>query len=120
MSFFSITKTLLKTLLKGPSTIRYPYEPAKRFEGSRGQVQITIEDCIFCGLCSMHCPADAISVDKSDRTWAIDRFRCISCNSCVETCPKDCLLLNNVYHEPVLKGPLFESFTAPAETESEN
>lgn len=113
MKLFAISKTIFKRLIKGPSTIRYPKEPAKRYEGSRGQVCIVIEDCIYCGLCSRHCPSDAISVSKPERTWTIDRFRCISCNSCVETCPKNCLHLNNVYHEPVLNGPLLESFTGP-------
>jgi formate hydrogenlyase subunit 6/NADH:ubiquinone oxidoreductase subunit I len=119
MKLFSITKTIFQRLGKGPSTIRYPKEPAKRFEGSRGQVEIKIEDCIYCGLCSRHCPSDAISVDKPSRMWTIDRFRCISCNSCVETCPKTCLHLNNVYHEPVIQGPLIESFTGPAEPAEE-
>ncbi|MBN2734034.1 MAG: 4Fe-4S dicluster domain-containing protein [Methanomicrobiaceae archaeon] len=123
MKLFSMTKTIFKTLGRGPSTIRYPKEPAKRYEGTRGQVEIKIEDCIFCGLCSMHCPSDAITVDKPVKIWTIDRFRCISCNSCVEACPKNCLCLNNVYHEPVLNGPLTESFTGsaePAEVSSEN
>ncbi|MBP2132696.1 formate hydrogenlyase subunit 6/NADH:ubiquinone oxidoreductase subunit I [Methanomicrobium sp. W14] len=119
MQLFSITKILLKTLGRGPSTLRYPSEPAKRYENSRGQVEINIDDCIFCGLCRMHCPADAITVDKSSATWSIDRFRCISCNSCVETCPKSCLKLNNVYHEPVISGPLVESFKGTPKAQAE-
>lgn len=115
LKLFAMTKTIFKRLGKGPSTIRYPAEPAKRYEGSRGQIEIIIEDCIYCGLCSRHCPSDAILVDKPSRTWTIDRFRCISCNSCAEACPKNCLKLNNIYHEPVLNGPLPESFTGPAE-----
>jgi len=103
---FTMAKRILKSLASGPATLRYPHEPAKRYDASRGHIEIKIEDCIFCGLCSKNCPADAIEVSKDDRTWEIDRFRCIICNSCVEACPKDCLSTSNVYLEPVFSGPL--------------
>ncbi|WOF15801.1 4Fe-4S dicluster domain-containing protein [Methanoplanus sp. FWC-SCC4] len=113
MGLFSITKTIFKTLARGPSTIRYPFEPAKKFEATRGQIEIRMEDCIFCGLCSRHCPSDCIEFSKNDRTWQINRFRCISCNSCVEACPKNCLSMTNQYHAPVTEGPAIDRFTAP-------
>ena len=110
---FTMAKRILKLLASGPATLRYPHEPAKRYDASRGHIEIKIEDCIFCGLCSKNCPADAIEVSKDDRTWEIDRFRCIICNSCVEACPKDCLSTSNVYLEPVFSGPLKDRSVGP-------
>ncbi|WP_421909175.1 4Fe-4S dicluster domain-containing protein [Methanolacinia petrolearia] len=110
---FTMAKRILKNLVGGPATLRYPFEPAKRYDASRGHIEINIDDCIFCGLCSKNCPADAIEVSKPDRTWEIDRFRCIICNSCVEACPKDCLSTSNVYKEPVLSGPVKDKVIGP-------
>ncbi|MBN1432917.1 MAG: 4Fe-4S dicluster domain-containing protein [Methanomicrobiaceae archaeon] len=110
---FTMSKRILKSLASGPATLRYPHEPAKRYEASRGHIEINIDDCIYCGLCSKNCPADAIEVSKDDRTWEIDRFRCIICNSCVEACPKDCLSTSNVYLEPVFSGPLKDRSVGP-------
>ncbi|WP_048152453.1 4Fe-4S binding protein, partial [Methanolacinia paynteri] len=56
---------------------------------------------------------------KPDRTWEIDRFRCIICNSCVEACPKDCLSTSNVYKEPVLSGPVKDKVIGPEVVEAE-
>lgn len=110
---FTMAKRIAKNLVGGPATLRYPHEPAKRYEASRGHIQVNIADCIFCGLCSKNCPADAIVVSKPDRTWEIDRFRCIICNYCVESCPKNCLITSNVYSEPVFTGPVKVKKTGP-------
>ena len=112
MGVFTITKMILKSLLQGPDTRRYPSVPAKKTPLTRGHLIIEIEKCIFCGLCSMHCPADAIMVSKPDRTWQIDRFRCIVCGVCTEYCPKDCLHLVPEYIGPQVT-PLSDTYTGP-------
>jgi formate hydrogenlyase subunit 6/NADH:ubiquinone oxidoreductase subunit I len=93
MSFFSMSKTLLRSLFAKPETV-----PVKRLSehfqpGTRGHVNNEISACIFCGICERKCPTNAIQVDKQKKEWAIDRFRCIQCNCCVEVCPKKCLLM---------------------------
>ena len=101
MKGFPIIKTILQYIRYGPATIRYPAEPAKQTPATRGHLKIKIEDCIYCGLCRMHCPAQAIEVSKPDRTWQVDIFRCIICGCCVDYCPKECLSLGQTYTKPM-------------------
>jgi selenium-dependent xanthine dehydrogenase len=51
------------------------------------------DSCIFCGLCARTCPAQAIQVNRSEKTWAIDRQSCLHCGMCSNQCPKKCLSL---------------------------
>ena len=101
MAFFSMTKTVLKSLFRPPATVKYPFAPREFAARSRGKITISIEPCIFCGLCQRKCPSDAITVNKAERTWTIDRLKCIMCGACVEACPKDCLTQENRYSEPL-------------------
>jgi len=112
MGVFTITRMIIRSLMKGPDTRRYPAVPAKKTPLTRGHLTIEIEKCIFCGLCSMHCPADAIIVTKAERTWYIDRMRCIVCGGCIEYCLKDCLHLDPEYLAPQV-GRLADTYTGP-------
>jgi len=100
MSFFRMTKTLFKNLFHGPYTTQYPLKPKENFERTRGKIEITIEDCIFCGMCERRCPTGAIKVKKAESTWSIERFSCIQCGYCSDVCPKKCLRMDNQYTEP--------------------
>ena len=61
-----------------------------------------------------NCPSQAIEVDKEERTWSLDRKRCINCNGCAEICPKDCLEMETGYFHPVLEGgPVTETIVGP-------
>ena len=90
----------LKNLFRKPVTTDYPAKPAKYPERSRGHIEISINDCIGCGLCVRCCPCGTLSVDKIKGTWTIDRFDCIACGYCVEKCPKKCLTMNQGYQAP--------------------
>lgn len=100
MSIFSMAKTVLRCLFSKPATVAYPFSPREYVKGARGKVLIEIDKCIYCGMCQRKCPTSAIVVNKTDKTWEIDRMRCISCNYCVEICPKKCLALDTVYTTP--------------------
>lgn len=91
------SKVVLKNLVTGPVTERYPFVPKVNPEGARGSVNIELDKCIFCGICQRKCPTAAIVVTKEPKSWEIDRLRCISCNYCVEVCPKKCLVLDTKY-----------------------
>ena len=104
--------TVLRTLIRGPSTRRYPHEPAHVTPVTRGHLTVRIEDCIFCGLCRTHCPADAITVNKEERTWTLNQFQCVACGCCVDYCPKDCLSIEQTYLPPTT-GPISMTYTGP-------
>ena len=82
----------------------YPIKKREFFIGTRGELTIELELCIFCGLCQKKCPTDAIEVHKQvtgwkdeTKSWQVEKSKCISCGCCVEICPKKCLHLNTKY-----------------------
>jgi ech hydrogenase subunit F len=99
MPVFKMTGTILRNLLKGPSTRLYPTRQKEphRAPGARGRVAIDVETCIFCMRCQRSCPTDAIVVLRPEKEWTIDRLRCCSCNACVEECPVRCLSMEERY-----------------------
>ena len=97
----NFTGTVLKNLFSKPVTIIYPAEPMEYPKRSRGHIEIDINDCILCGLCSRSCPSGALTVDRAAGKWSIDRFDCVQCGSCVEKCPKSCLSIVPGYQEPL-------------------
>ncbi len=50
-----------------------------------------LEACVFCGLCQRSCPQGALSVDRENKTWTIDKEKCIQCGICAYKCPKKCI-----------------------------
>lgn len=93
-------KTILASLFKTPATIPFPHAVRREPGPVRGKVVITLENCIFCGICGRCCPSGAIAVDRQEKSWAIDPFGCVQCGYCVESCPKKCLDMN-----PTLPSP---------------
>ena len=110
---------ITQALLHGPRTRAYPSVPAHKYAHTRGQLCIDITNCIYCGLCSKHCVSDAITVNKQERTFTVNRLRCISCSGCVETCPKNCLFLTQDYQAPS-DGPRIDTIIGPAKQTAES
>ena len=97
MDSFKLGGMTLGSLFKKPETLLYPFETKPAPAGLKGHIAIDAADCILCGICAKTCPADAIVVEKKDRTWSIDPFRCVQCGSCVRACPKACLSMDPAY-----------------------
>jgi len=93
MAFFEMKKMILDWAFRKPVTTHYPFEPRQPLPGSRGNLTIQVDLCIFCGACAKRCPTDALTVDRPGKKWHIDRLRCITCGACVDCCPKKCLAL---------------------------
>ena len=93
---------IFKNLFRRPATRMYPAVKRENFELSRGHVEIEIATCIFCGICSRKCPADAIVVEKPKKAWTIDPYKCVLCAACVDACPKKCLYMKNEQSYPVV------------------
>jgi hydrogenase-4 component H len=83
----------VKALIKGPYTIRYPYEPVKPYERFRGRPYFHEEECTGCGACGQVCPTGAIEVKdvpyssgKCKRKMTVHWDVCIFCGQCQANC----------------------------------
>ncbi len=72
----------------------------------RGELDIRIEDCIFCSLCRLKCPAGCIEVDKKNKIRQVDTYICVYCGICVDQWPTNCLYFKNVYYATCSKKKL--------------
>ncbi len=100
MEIMNFSKTALKNLFSKPATSAYPFEPTHYPERSRGHIEIEIDKCIMCGICSRKCMSNAITVDRAKKQWSIERMGCVQCSSCVIACPKQCLTMVPGYTPP--------------------
>jgi ech hydrogenase subunit F len=116
MSFFPMAGTAIKNLFSRPATRLYPFVKRDPFAGTRGDIAIKFEDCIFCGMCMRRCPTHAITVSKEKREWRMDHLSCVICTNCVIVCPKKCLRLEPVATDAVpakQKAERTETHVAP-------
>lgn len=107
--------TSLRYFFKPKVTLNYPYEKAPISPRFRGQHALRRyasgeERCIGCKLCEAICPAQAITIEVSQREndgsrrttkYEIDMTKCIYCGFCQEACPVDA----------IVEGPNFEFST---------
>lgn len=97
---FGMLKPILKNAFGKPATRMYPFEKREAFENARGQLEIDVDNCIFCGICQRKCPSTCLKVDKASSKWELDPYNCVICGVCVEACPKKCLYLNKSHRTP--------------------
>lgn len=91
---FTFVRTLFRNLVRQPATRLYPFEVREPIPAFRGHLVIDPAVCIYCGICSKRCPANAIAVSKDPKSWTLDPYRCILCSYCADVCPKKCLKMN--------------------------
>ncbi|MBN2140815.1 MAG: 4Fe-4S binding protein [Desulfovibrionaceae bacterium] len=86
---------MLRSLVRGPATRRYPDQVREPFAGSRGELVNRIEGCVFCGVCARRCPSQCLRVTRDKEAglgaWEYDQSACVFCGQCVEHCPTGCL-----------------------------
>lgn len=89
-------KTILKQFTRKPVTTKFPLEPARKYENTRGHIVYDPSKCTSCMICMKRCPSQAIVIERG-KTWEIDRFRCVICNQCVDLCKFDSLSTSSEY-----------------------
>ena len=107
-----------KEIFKSKKTINYPHEKGSlspRFRGEHALRRYPSgeERCIACKLCEAVCPAQAITIESTERAdgsrkttrYDIDMLKCIYCGLCQESCPVEALV----------QGPNFEFATESRE-----
>ncbi|NIP40016.1 MAG: 4Fe-4S dicluster domain-containing protein [Candidatus Aenigmarchaeota archaeon] len=78
---------VVKRVFSKPSTRKYPKERRSVPKGFRGRIDWNRETCIFCMMCAINCPANAITINKAKGKWSIDIGKCIFCGRCHDVCP---------------------------------
>ena len=107
-----------REMFRPKKTINYPYEKGSlspRFRGEHALRRYPSgeERCIACKLCEAVCPAQAITIESTEREdgsrkttrYDIDMLKCIYCGLCQESCPV----------EAIVQGPNFEFSTETRE-----
>ncbi len=101
MPFFKMSPLVLKNAASGPATRRYPEQVRGDLPRTRGRIELRLESCTFCGLCQKRCPTGAIALDRQERVFTLDRFKCILCGACQDACfAQKCLFLAPHYAAP--------------------
>ncbi|MFA5536084.1 MAG: 4Fe-4S binding protein [Bacillota bacterium] len=87
-------------------TEQYPERKPNLPPRSHGFFLFEPEKCTSCGLCSMSCPNDVITVssyrDKETKKRILTGYvmsleYCLYCGLCVEACPSDCLHVDSKF-----------------------
>jgi NADH-quinone oxidoreductase subunit I len=118
MEFIVASWMGIKEIFKTKKTINYPYEKGSLSPRFRGEHALRRypngeERCIACKLCEAVCPAQAITIESTERDdgsrkttrYDIDMLKCIYCGLCQESCPVDA----------IVQGPNFEFATESRE-----
>ena len=102
MPYFEMSSLALRWAFRKPPTSRYPFEPRREIQGSRGRLSFSKETCVYCTVCAKKCPTGAIVVTRATKKWGIDRLLCITCGYCVEACPKKSLAFLPAHGVPAI------------------
>lgn len=103
MALNVIGKTIMRNLFSKPATAMYPLVKNEFYSATRGEIVYDESTCNYCTLCAKRCPSQAITVDRAEKNWQIDRKRCLSCNFCISVCNKDSLSSAREYSLPIVK-----------------
>ncbi len=101
----------MRNMLRGPITVKYPYEKLELPERARWAVAPKFDEdgaikCTACMTCVRACPNHILDLDfttdEATKKKHIDSFSyelgaCMMCGLCVEQCPFDAILMSHDY-----------------------
>ena len=67
-------------------------KPDEGVKGDAGTLKCD-DSCVYCGICVKKCPQEALTVDRAEKKWEVDKDKCTLCGLCVESCPKNSLVI---------------------------
>lgn len=98
-SFFKIA---IGNLLKGPSTVDYPFSEPSVPDKLRGKIKHDPKACMACHMCEYVCAGGAIKIKEAKDGSGIDfvvwHNTCAFCGLCEHYCPTGAIHLTNDYH----------------------
>lgn len=110
MGLLNGLRITMRNMLRGPITVKYPYEKLELPERARWAVAPRYDEsgapkCTACLTCVKTCPDHILDLEittAEDKTKHIDHFRyevgaCMMCGLCVESCPFDAILMSHNY-----------------------
>ena len=100
----------MRNMLRGPITVKYPYEKLEIPERARWAVAPTFDEqgapkCTACMACIRACPDHILDLEvttREDKSKHIDHYSyeigaCMMCGLCVEACPFDAIEMSHDY-----------------------
>ncbi len=107
----------MTNMLRGPITVKYPYEKLELPERARWAVAPLFDEdgapkCTACMTCVRQCPDHILDLEVTtaeNKSKHIDHFRyemgaCMMCGLCVESCPFDAIEMSHDYELAVLNA----------------
>lgn len=100
----------MRNMLRGPITVKYPFEKVELPERARWAVVPTYAGdgaplCTACMVCIKECPDNILALQvetREDKSKRIVRYSyeigaCMMCGLCVEACPFDAIAMGQDY-----------------------
>ena len=80
------------TAAEAPKAEAAPAAPAVEPRGD-GKPAQDPSKCVYCTICARKCPGEALTVDRTAKTWTLDEDKCVMCGTCADVCPKNAIVI---------------------------